>query len=127
MLREIVHIGDAHAAGVDQLEEALIVAHQVGDAVARDARLVVDNGDPHAGEPIEQAAFAYVGSADNDYLRNAHRSRLCVRAVSDAAGALFAKVPIGLGEAAKRPRNRFWRAELPTKFLETIILGRDVG
>ena len=69
---EIVHVGDAHAARVDQLEEAVVVAHQVRDAIARDAGLVVDDGDPHAGEPIQHAAFADVGPADDDDLRNAH-------------------------------------------------------
>ena len=71
--REVVHVGDAHAAGVDQLEEAVVVTHQVRDAVARDARLVVDDGNPHAGEPIQHAALADVGPADDDDLRNAHR------------------------------------------------------
>ena len=70
--REVVHVGDAHAAGVDQLEEAVVVAHQVRDAVARDARLVVDDGNAHAGEPVQHAALADVGPADDDDLRNAH-------------------------------------------------------
>ena len=75
--REIVHVGDAHAAGVDQLEEAVVVAHEVRDAIARDARLVVDDGDPHAGEPIQHAALADVWPADDDYLRNAHEPINC--------------------------------------------------
>ena len=72
-LREVVHVGDAHAAGIDQLEEPVVVAHEVREAIARDARLVVDNGDPDAGEPIQHAAFANVWPANDDYLRNAHR------------------------------------------------------
>ena len=69
---EVVHVGDAHAAGVDQLEEAVVVAHQVREAVAGDAGLVVDDGDADAGEPIEHAALADVGPADDDDLGNAH-------------------------------------------------------
>ena len=71
---EVVHVVDAHAAGVDELEEAVVVTHEMGQAIARDTGLVVDDGDAHAGEPVEHAAFADVGPADDDYLRYAHSS-----------------------------------------------------
>ena len=83
--REVVHVGDAHAAGVDQLEEAVVVAHQVRDAVARDARLVVDDGNAHAGEPVKHAAFADVGPADDDDLRNAHDELSTMRTAKSRA------------------------------------------
>ncbi len=72
VLGEVVHVGEAHAAGVDQLEEPVVVAHQVGEPIAGDAGLVVDDGDADAREPIEHAAFADVGPTDDDDLGNAH-------------------------------------------------------
>jgi hypothetical protein len=43
------------------------------EAIARDPRLVVDNGYPYTGEPIQNAAFANVWPTNDYYLRNAHR------------------------------------------------------
>jgi len=68
-----IHVGDAHAAGIDQLEEAIVVTHEVREAIAGDAWLVVDDGDPDAGEPVQHAAFANVWPTNDYYLRHAHR------------------------------------------------------
>jgi len=74
VLGKIVHVGDAHTAGIDELEEPIVVAHEVREAIARDTRLVIDNGDADAGEPIQHAALANVWPANDYYLRNAHRN-----------------------------------------------------
>ena len=70
--REIVRVFDAHAAGVDQLEVAVVQAHQVRHAVARHAGRVIDNREPLADEPIEEARFADIGPADDDNLWYSH-------------------------------------------------------
>ena len=46
---EVVHVVDAHAAGVDQLEEAVADLDEVVDAVAGDAGRRIDDGDALAG------------------------------------------------------------------------------
>ena len=70
--REVVHVRDAHAARIDQFEKPVIMAHEMCHAIAGDAGLVIDNGNPDAGKPIEQAALADVRPANDDNLRYAH-------------------------------------------------------
>src|SRR5690606_34042463 len=69
---EIIVVGEAHPAGVDQVEVAILLVHQVNDAVAGDAGGGVDHRHPPAGEPVEQRTLADVGSADNDNTGNRH-------------------------------------------------------
>ena len=73
-LRQVVAVLDADAAGIDQLEEPAVVLHQVRDAVARHAGLVIDDRNPPPGQPIEQARLAHVRAADDDNLRNGHEA-----------------------------------------------------
>ncbi len=58
-------IGD-DAAGVHDFSGSPVPAHRAVDAVARDARLVGDDGAPRPGEAIEQCGFAHVGTPGND-------------------------------------------------------------
>lgn len=53
------------AAGVHEFEEFGATAALGGDAVAGDARHVVDDGDVLAGEAIEEGRFPDVGATDN--------------------------------------------------------------
>ena len=55
MLGEVVDVLDAHAARIDQFDEAFVELHEVRDAVAGHAGRRVDNGQALAGEPIEKA------------------------------------------------------------------------
>ena len=51
---EVIDVLDADAAGVDELEEAILDVDQGGDAIARDAGGGIDDGDAPAREPVEQ-------------------------------------------------------------------------
>src|SRR5207237_1373547 len=71
LVGEVVDVGEAHAAGVDQLEEPAVGLDQRGHPVARDAGGRVDDGDAPARQPVEQRRLADVGPAhdgnDRDY------------------------------------------------------------
>ena len=75
---QIVDILDADAAGVDQFEEPAFPLDQMGHAIARDAGHVVDDGQPPAGQPIEDAGFADIRSTDDSNLRNRHSGHIIV-------------------------------------------------
>jgi hypothetical protein len=77
----------------------------MGDAVARDARFVVDDGNPHAGKPIQQAAFADIRPANYDYLRNAHLTRLNLGSIATADDAALASAPFGREEASNSEKT----------------------
>src|SRR5215471_12680173 len=61
-----------NTARIDQLEAPAPIGRFAGDAVARDARLIADNGPPLAEDGIEQRRFADVGTADDDHRRKRH-------------------------------------------------------
>jgi hypothetical protein len=65
----------ADSARIDQLEEPGVVLHKVGDAVAGDAGLVIDDGDAPSRQPIEQARFSHIGTTDDDDLGDGHGYR----------------------------------------------------
>ena len=62
---EVVRVHDAHAAGVDELEEPSAGLDEGGDAVAGDAGGRIDDADAPAGEPVEQRRLADVRPADD--------------------------------------------------------------
>jgi hypothetical protein len=74
------------ATGVDQRGAHLLVARAVGslqvevgpriDAIARDARAVLDDRDGAAGDAIEERALPDVGSADDGEDGGAHGARV---------------------------------------------------
>ena len=55
----------ADAAGIHQREGLPVPFHLGADAVARDARLIVHDGDAPAGDAVEQGGLADIGPADN--------------------------------------------------------------
>jgi hypothetical protein len=55
----------AQAAGVHQREGAPVPLGLDADAVAGDARLVVNDGDAPAGDAVKQGRLAHVGPSDN--------------------------------------------------------------
>ena len=73
---QVVAIDHADAAGIDQLEVAgvLLVADvpQGPHPIARDPRHVIDDGDPTAGEPVEQRRLADVGPSHDHDFGNGH-------------------------------------------------------
>jgi hypothetical protein len=69
---QVVDVLDAHAAGVDQLHEALAELDELGQAVARHARRRIDDGDPASRKPVQHARLAHVGPADDGNLRYPH-------------------------------------------------------
>ncbi len=64
-LGEAFLVLEADAAGVDQLERLPVVADHGGDAVARHAGLVVDQGNLLAGKAVEEGRLPHVGAADD--------------------------------------------------------------
>ena len=84
---EVVHVLDAHAAGVDQLEEAVADLDERGDAVARDAGRRIDDGDAPAGQPVEQRRLADIGPADDGDDGYSHDALLRARCPRCGAGA----------------------------------------
>ena len=66
---------ETDAAGIDQLEIPVVVANQIAQPVARDARRLVDDGQPLVRQPIEKARFADIRPADDHDLGNAHGKR----------------------------------------------------
>jgi len=64
-----------NAPGVDQLEPAPAVGGLTVDAVARDARLVADNGAPLPENRIEEGGFPNVRPAYDGHYRQARRPR----------------------------------------------------
>ena len=55
---------EGYAAGVDKHNPAAEYLHLARDAVARDARLVEDDGDALLRYPVEKRALARVGAPD---------------------------------------------------------------
>ena len=68
--RDVLLVMDDDAAGVDHLEAAAVVLGKPMDAVARDARLVADDGAPLSRDAIEEGGLSYVGPAHNDHCGN---------------------------------------------------------
>ena len=65
---QLVGIDEAEAAGVDEFDPAVADLEGGGDAIARDSWGILDDADELVGEPVEKAAFADVGAADDrDY------------------------------------------------------------
>ena len=67
LARDVLLVMDDDAAGVDQLEAAAVVFGRPMDAVARNARLVPDDGAPLSCDAIEEGGLSYVGPAHNDH------------------------------------------------------------
>ena len=76
MLREVVLVLDADPAGIDQFEEAIVVLHQIVDAIASHSRSVFDHCDANARQPIQEAAFTDVWPANDYNLGNCHDLRV---------------------------------------------------
>ena len=72
VLGQVVDVLDAHAAGIDQLDEALAELSKERDAIAGHAGRRIDDGQPLAGEPVEKARLAHIGPAHDGDLRNTH-------------------------------------------------------
>ena len=53
LARDVIGVADDNSTGVDQFEPAAFVRGVAGDAVARDAGLVADDGSALTGDPIE--------------------------------------------------------------------------
>ena len=71
-VREIVDVLDAHAAGVDEFEEAVAHAHGRGDAVARHPGRRFDDADAPPGQHVEERRFADVRPAHDSHHRKSH-------------------------------------------------------
>ena len=68
VLGKFVVIFDAETAGIDQFEIAVVGIDDGADAIAGDAGSWFDDADQFAGDGVEEAAFADVGSSyDCDY------------------------------------------------------------
>jgi len=72
--REIIFILDPHSAGVDQFKELAFFLQfdQCRHPVSGDTFIVVHDGQPPAGQPIEQTAFAHVWTTNDGDLGNGH-------------------------------------------------------
>ncbi len=57
--------GASNSSGVPDRKRPRPAHAGSGQPVARDAGLIVDDGDVPAGEPVEQRRFAYIGPADD--------------------------------------------------------------
>src|SRR5262249_18386263 len=69
---QVIDILDAHAAGIDQLEETAVGPDQRGDPVTRHAGRRINDGNPPPGQPVEQRRFADVGTANDSHYRYRH-------------------------------------------------------
>jgi hypothetical protein len=65
------------AARIDDTRGAAHPFDLAIDAVARDSRLIADDGSPRAGQPVEQGAFAYVWAAAYGNQRQLERVDAC--------------------------------------------------
>ena len=68
--RDVLLVMDHDAAGIDHLEAEAVVFGKPMHAVARDARLVADDGAPLSGDAIKKGGLSYVGPAHNDHCGN---------------------------------------------------------
>ncbi len=66
---QIVHVGDADAAGIHQFDVARIDGYKRGNAVAGHAGGRIDDGDAPARQPVEQRGFAHIRAANDRYYR----------------------------------------------------------
>ncbi len=99
VLGQIVDVVDAHAARIDQLDEALAELGKVRDAIAGHAGGRIDDGQPLAGQPIEKARLAHIGPAHDGDLRNTHFFLLLFGSSRSRCGRHF-------GQALRRKRRR---------------------
>ena len=72
LVGELVRIDKTDPAGVDQLEIMFTFAGNKREPIARHTRPIVDNRQPLARQPIEQARFADVRSAHYHDARDRH-------------------------------------------------------
>src|SRR5262249_52633522 len=98
LLREIVRIFDANTSGIDKLEETGVVFQEMRHPISRNAGLVIDDGNPAASQPIQQARLAHVRATDDHHLRDRH-------GVSRAAGAERSATPRIIVESAAAARG----------------------
>ena len=70
--RQIVDVDDADSARVDDVEVAISLIEQEAHPIAGHAGMIVDDGQPLVGQPVEDAAFADVRSADDHDLGETH-------------------------------------------------------
>ena len=74
VLGQGVRFVQAHPTGVDQLRVAILDLQEMRHAVAGDAGGGIDDRNPSAGQPVEDARLADVRSTDNHNPRDSHRS-----------------------------------------------------
>ena len=100
------------AAGVDDGEGAAVPDRVVGDAVAGDARHVLDDGLAAADDPVDQRRLAHVGAADDGQDR-ARGSRRAIGVGGHAHVLLLLALGAertGQGHAGGRARRCGWSA-----------------
>ena len=68
--RDVLLVMDHDAAGIDHLEAEAVVLGKPMHAVARDTRLIADNGAPLSRNAIKEGGLSYVGPAHNDHCGN---------------------------------------------------------
>ncbi|GDY02576.1 hypothetical protein LBMAG49_19050 [Planctomycetota bacterium] len=76
MVLELFLIHHAKPTGVGELKPAAIVTHDHCDTIARDASRGLNDRHASADEPIEQARFADVRSADDRNAGQIHGKRV---------------------------------------------------
>ena len=67
LARNVLLVIDDDAARIDHFETASVVFGKPMDPVARNARLVSDNGAPLSGNPVKEGGLTYVGPSDDDH------------------------------------------------------------
>ena len=65
---EAVGIVEPHPAGIDEIEDPVLEAHPLDETIAGDAGRRILDGDPLLDQPVEQARFPHVRTADHDHL-----------------------------------------------------------
>jgi hypothetical protein len=68
--RDVVLVMDHDTTSVDYLETEAVVLGKPMHAVARDTRLIADNGAPLSRNAIKEGGLSYVGPAHNDHCGN---------------------------------------------------------
>jgi hypothetical protein len=69
LCRQVVGVLDPDSARVGDLDEPAIDRDERGDPIARDPAGGIDDGDPVAGQPVENRGLADVGTTDDSDLR----------------------------------------------------------
>ena len=105
---EAIFVDNADAARIDDFEKAILIFHEVFDTIAGDTGAIFDNGDAQARKPIQHAALAHIGAANDDHTGNCHFDCLkmpCTVQVSISVCKSFIIVEQAPLSHARNPRD----------------------